>query len=217
MMKKLLPYFFCVLFFSHSAFAVEELILHEDPKFHPTYANRFSFIAGLNPSMTNAADIVNFNFAYAKKMEDYWFDATFLITNGAFNKLTTNNFAATNESDAHLYGTKSSMITFGLGVARESRYSQTLLPFDGMYEVISADLTYNLYKEKTTTKSFSGPGMIAKFSLFKKFNDYVSMGPQLLYNLAVVKRAQDVDTETSSARSLTMSYVTIGFDLSFYL
>lgn len=213
-------YFACFLFFilfSLKAFAVEELIVNEDPKFHPTLENRFSFIAGLNPSMTSAADIINFNFAYAKKMQDYWFDTTFLMTNGAFNKMSTNNAAATGASDSDLYGSKSSMITFGLGVARESRYSQTLLPFDGLYELISADLTYSIYKEKISNKTFSGPGMIAKFSLFKKFNDYVSMGPQLLYNLSVLKRGQEVDTETSSARSLTMSYVTIGFDLSFYL
>lgn len=209
---------FCLLsvIYTSGAFA-EELILNEDAKFTPSFSNRYSFVAGLNPSMTNAADIINFNFSYAKKMENYWFDASFVMTNGAFNKMTTNNFAATASSDADLYGSKSSLVTFGLGVARESNYSQSLLPFDGMYEVISADLTYNLYKEKISAKSFTGPGMIAKFSLFKKFSDYVSMGPQLLYNLAVVKRAQDVDTETSSARSLTMSYVTIGFDLSFYL
>ncbi len=202
---------------TNSAYAIEEIVVREESKFSPTLANRFSFIAGLNPSMTNAADIMNFNFSYAKKMEGYWFDASLIITNGAFNKITTNNFNATTTADADLYGSKSMLTTFGIGVARESRYSQELLPFDGMYEVISADVTYNIYKEKISSKSFTGPGMIAKFSLFKKFNDYVSMGPQLLYNLAVVKRAQDVDTETSSARSLTMSYVTIGFDLSFYL
>lgn len=216
-MKKFLQRI-CLLsaFISSAAFA-EELVLNEDVKFTPSFNNRYSFVGGFNPSMTNATDIINFNFSYAKKMENYWFDASFLMTNGAFNKMTTNNFAATASSDADLYGSKSSMLTFGIGVARESHYAQSLLPFDGMYEVISADLTYNLYKEKVSSKSFSGPGMLAKFSLFKKFSDYVSMGPQLLYNLAVVKRAQDVDTETSSARSLTMSYVTIGFDLSFYL
>jgi hypothetical protein len=216
-MKKWLQFIFGALLLSNCALAVEELVIHEDSKFNPSYENRFSFVTGLNPSMTKATDIINFNFAYTKKMEDYWFDATFLITNGTINKLTTNNFEATGETDTNLYGKKSTMTTFGLGVARESRYSQTLLPFDGMYEVISADLTYNLYKGDVMTKSFYGPGMIAKFSLFKKLNDYVSMGPQLLYNLAVVKRAQELNTETSSSRSLTLSYVTIGFDVSFSL
>lgn len=216
-MKKWLQFIFSTLLFSNSALAIEELVIHEDSKFNPSYENRFSFVTGLNPSMTKATDIINFNFDYTKKMEDYWFDATFLITNGAINKLTTNHFEATGETDDNLYGKKSTMLTFGLGVARESRYSQALLPFDGMYEVISADLTYNLYKGEAMSKSFYGPGMIAKFSLFKKLNDYVSIGPQLLYNLAVVKRAQELDTETSSSRSLTMSYVTVGFDLSFSL
>jgi hypothetical protein len=197
--------------------AVENFSLNTEPVFSPTFLNRVSFLVGLNPSLTKAGDVVNFNASFAKKMEDYWLDTTFMITSGAFNKITTNNAAATGATDDALFDTKSTLTTFGVGVSRESRYSQTLLPFDGMFEVISADITYNLYKETTTGKSFTGPGIIAKFSLFKKFSDYVSMGPQLLYNLAVVKRAQDIDTETSSVRSLTMSYVTIGFDLSFYL
>lgn len=210
-------FIFTLILTMTSAFAVENLTLNTEPVFSPTFQNRVSFLIGLNPSLTKAGDVVNFNASYAKKMEDYWFDTTFIITSGAFNKMTTNNAAATGATDDALFDTKSTLTTFGLGVARESRYSQTLLPFDGMFEVISADITYNLYKETTTGKSFSGPGFIAKFSLFKKFSDYVSMGPQLLYNLAVVKRAQDSDTEMSSARSLTMSYVTIGFDLSFFL
>lgn len=217
MMKSLLKIFITALLMINSAFAVQDLVLNTEPVFNPTFVNRFSFLLGVNPSMTKATDVMNFNFSYAKKMDEFWFDTTFALTNGAFNKITTNNPAATGATNDQLYGQKSTLTTFGLGVAHESRYSQTLLPFDGLYEVMAADVTYNFYKETTSGKSFSGPGMIAKFSLFKKFNDYVSMGPQFLYNLAVVKRAQDVDTETSSARSLTMSYVTIGFDLSIYL
>lgn len=216
-LKKIFKYLIPALFVFNTAHAVEDLVLNTEAAFNPTLQNRFSFLVGVNPSLTKAGDVMNFNFSYGKKLEDYWLDTSFLITNGVFNKLTKNNTNATGATDEQLYNTKSTLTSFGLGIARESRYSQSLLPFDGLYEVISADITYNMYKETTTNKTYSGPGLIAKFSLFKKFSDYFSMGPQFLYNLAVIKRAQDLDTETSSARSLTMSYVTIGFDLSFYL
>lgn len=195
----------------------EELVINSEAAFIPSYHNRFSFMLGLNPNIQKAADVTNFTFSFAKKMEDYWLDTNLFYTSGLFSKLTTNNPSATTLSDEQLADTKSTHLSIGVGIGRETRYSQTLLPISEIYEVMAANLTYNIFKEPTSTKSFTGPGMMAKFSVYKKFSDYVSFGTQFTYNLAVVKRAQDFDTESSSASSLTLSYLTIGFDLSFYL
>lgn len=195
----------------------EELVINSEAAFIPSYHNRFSFMLGLNPNVQKAADVTNFTFSFAKKMEDYWLDTNLFYTSGLFSKLTTNNPSATTLSDEQLADTKSTHLSIGVGIGRETRYTQTLLPISEIYELMAANLTYNIFKEPTSTKSFTGPGMMAKFSVYKKFSDYVSAGTQFTYNLAVVKRAQDFDTESSSASSLTLSYLTIGFDLSFYL
>lgn len=195
----------------------EELVINSEAAFIPSYHNRFSFMLGLNPNIQKAADVTNFTFSFAKKMEDYWLDTNLFYTSGLFSKLTTNNPSATTLSDEQLADTKSTHLSIGVGIGRETRYGQTLLPISEIYELMAANLTYNIFKEPTSTKSFTGPGMMAKFSVYKKFSDYVSFGTQFTYNLAVVKRAQDFDTESSSASSLTLSYLTIGFDLSFYL
>lgn len=208
---------FCLVFSLSRAFAVEELVLKSETAYNPTFHNRFSFMAGVNPSVQKASDVTNFNFSYGKKWDDYWLDTNALITNGVFNKITTNNSAATGLTNDQLVDTKSTMTTFGIGIGRETRYGQTLLPFHDIYEFMAANLTYNIFKENTSGKSFTGPGMIAKFSLYKRFSDYFSVGTQLTYNLAVVKRSSENESESSSNRSLTMSYVTVGFDLSFYL
>lgn len=216
-MKKLNKILFIFILSLNSAMAAEELVINSESTFNPSHTNRFSLLVGVNPSITKAADVTNFTFSYGKKFETYWLDSNLLITNGMFNKITTNNPSATAQTSANLEGTKSTLTTIGVGIGRESRYAQTLLPFKEIYELMAANVTYNLYKETTSGKSFTGPGMIAKFSLYKKFSDYFTAGTQFTYNLAVVKRAQDTDTETSSVRSLTMSYLTVGFDLSFYL
>lgn len=208
--------FFCLLV-SAEAHAVEEFVLHSEPAFNPTYQNRFSFLVGVNPSIQKAGDVTNFIFSFGKKMDNYWFDSNLIITNGIFKKISTNNPSATGLTNDQLVDTKSYMTTIGVGIGRESRYAQTLLPFKDIYELTAADLTYNIYKENTSGKSFTGPGMIAKFSVYKRFSDAFSAGTQLTYNLAVVKRSADNDTENSSTRSLTMSYLTVGFDLSFFL
>lgn len=139
------------------------------------------------------------------------------MTSAFFNKISTNNSLATGLDSSLLYNTSTSLTTLGLGIGRETRYAQTLLPFEEIYELMSADLTYNIFNESVSGKSFTGPGLLAKFSLYKKFSDYMSLGTQFTYNLASVKRAAEVDTETSSSRALTLSYLTLGFDLSFYL
>lgn len=216
-MIKYFKILFLLSLVSTQAHAVEEFLLHSEAAFNPSYQNRFSFMVGVNPSLQKASDITNFTFSYGKKLESYWLDTSFLITNGLFNKITTNNPTATGLTNDQLVGTKSSMTTIGVGIGRESHYAQSLLPFNDIYELMAADLTYNIYKESTSGKSFTGPGMIAKFSLYKKFSDYFSAGTQFTYNLAVVKRSSDDNTENSSVRSLTMSYLTVGFDLSFYL
>lgn len=203
--------------FSTRIFALDELILNSDPSFIPTFQSKFSFMLGLNPSLQKSAELSNLVFAYDRKIDDFWLDASFLITNGAFNKMTTNNPDATGLTNGETIDTKSTLTTFGVGIGRDFHYVKALLPYKGIYEFIAADLTYNIYKERASDKSFTGPGMMAKYSLFKKFSDYFSAGAALTYNLAVVKRSTEKSTENSSQQSLTMSFATIGFDLSFFL
>ena len=217
MNQQFLKFLFLLLIVSTNAFAIEEFSVNSDSSFNPTYKNKFSFLVGINPSVQKASDIENFTFSYGKKNEDYWIDTNIILTNGVFSKITTNNESATGVLGPDVNNTKSSLITIGAGIGRESRYIQSLLPFKDLYELMAADLTYNILNEKVSAKTFKGFGMLAKFSLYKKFSDYVSLGTQFTYNLSAVKRSSDNENEGSSARSLTLSYLTIGFDLSFFL
>jgi len=194
-----------------------ELILNTESTFNPTHENRFSFMAGVNPSLTKSGDMSNFTFSFGKKMDNYWLDTNFAMNKGLFKKFSANNASATGATDDQLEEQQNSLTTIGVGIGRETRYAQTLLPFNDIYELMAANLTYNSYKEDFSGKSFSGPGLLAKFSVYKRFNDYFSAGAHFNYNLAVVKRAQDNDTETNSQRSLTLGFLTMGIDLSFYL
>lgn len=219
-MKKLATNAALILIFSllsSNTFAREELILQKDDSFAPTHTNRFAVMLGLHPSLRSSADVTNVNLSYAKKLENFWIDTNLLITKGKFSRLSANNPSATLATDAQLADQSNTLITIGAGIGRETRYAQTLLPIEDLYELTAANLTYNSYKENLSGKSFSGPGILAKFSLYKKFNDYFSAGTHFNYTLAVVKRSQEFDTETSSQRSLTLGFLTVGIDLSFYL
>lgn len=214
LLKTALPFVCTALIASARA---SELTIRSESTFNPTHTNRFSFMAGVNPSLTKSGDMSNFTFSYGRKLESYWIDTNFAMNKGLFKKFSANNPSATGATDEQLEEQQNSLTTIGVGIGRETRYAQTLLPFDDIYELMAANLTYNSYKEDFSGKSFSGPGLLAKFSVYKRFGDYFSAGAHFNYNLAVVKRAQDVDTETNSQRSLTLGFLTMGIDLSFYL
>lgn len=212
--KILLPVLMTVT--SQNVFAASELVLNTESTFNPSHDNRFSFMLGFNPSLTRSADLSNFAFSYGKQFESYWLDANLLMTKGLFSEFSANNPSATSATDAQLETQENSLTTIGVGIGRETRYAQTLLPFEDIYEFMAANLTYNMYKEDFSGKSFTGPGLLAKFSVYKKFNDYFSAGAHFNYNLSVVER-EKINNETTSARSLTIGFLTIGLDLSFYL
>lgn len=213
-MKKLI---LLLCLFSGIATAQDQLVLNTEPVFVPSLENRFGFVMGFNPSFTEASNVTNFNFSYAHLMTDYWLDTNVSYVKGLFNELSANNPSATGATDADLEEQKNTLISVGVGVGRETRYIQTLFPINNISEMIAADLTYNIYKEGFSSETFYGPGMIAKYSANKRFSDFFSAGAHFNYNLAVVKRANKSEGETSSARSLTIGFITVGFDISFYL
>ena len=214
LLKTALP-FVCTAFMTNAL--ASELTINSDSTFNPTHENRFSFLLGVNPSLSKSGDMSNFTFSYGKKMENYWIDTNLAMSKGLFKKFSANNPSATGATDEQLEEQQNSLTTIGVGIGRETRYAQTLLPFDDIYELMAANLTYNSYKEDFSGKSFTGPGLLAKFSVYKRFGDYFSAGAHFNYNLAVVKRAQEIDTESNSQRSLTLGFLTLGIDLSFYL
>jgi hypothetical protein len=201
--------------FSASLFA-NEFKIRNDSEFNPSLANRFGFTAGANPNFQNLSAISNFNLSYARKRESYWLDFNLQIANGLFNKMTSNNPVATGLSNNQLIDTKASHVSLGIGMMLESNLTQNIFSVANVYETTTAYLTYNQYKVDSLTDSFNGPGIICKFSLLKRSSEFLSYGLNLNYLLAVVK-APVTNTERSSSRSLTLSYLTLGFDLIFTL
>lgn len=216
-MKKL--FLITIFYIFTSSVYSAEFMLNTEPTFTPTFQNRFSLLLGLNPSMTKTNQLKNIHLAYGRNSEaNRWWDFNFTMTKGYMNHMTTNNSSATTLSSSDFNAdTDSTHLALGVGINYETKYIQTLVPFQGMYEVMGASITYNSFKDANALNSFTGPGLIAKYSVLKKLNDYVSFGGNFIYNLAVVKRSQQSDTENSSSRSLTLSYLTIGIDLSFFL
>ena len=217
MFKKQLYILSLLLMMATTVDSAETLDLKSESEFNPSHTSKFSFLYGVNPNLYKLTDISDFTFSYSNQQKDYWFDSNLSVTRGIFKKISTNSYSATGVLNNDINDSSRNLITFGAGVARKTTYIRDLLSWDSWYEMSGANLTYNMFKESVSSKNFTGFGILTKFGLYHKSSDYFSYGTQFLYRLAVVKRAADYNTETSSPRSLTLSHLSLGIDLSFFL
>jgi hypothetical protein len=207
----------CFSFCSLYSYA-KEFEVNGEERYVSNYDNRFGFDLGINPSLLHAQDVKKFQFSFAKKIEDQWLDLNVTYSSGALAKMGENNFTATNLDDTAFHQLNSTnYLAFGAGITLETEYAKNILPFKNIFETSTAAFTYNILKDNNLNSTFIGPGMMAKFALLNKFSNAISLGANFVYNLAVVKRSQNNDLETSSMRTLTLSHFTIGVDFNFYL
>lgn len=208
-MKSLLYLIFLIANISSAS----ELALSNTNEYTPSLHNRFTIMASANPNPAQLASLNTISASYATKLTNYWLDFNFQASSGMFQKMTMNNTLATGSTDVNLYDARSTHSSIGIGAMLESKYAQVFFNSDSVFETSSAHLTYNIFKAGSVSSTFTGPGLMTKFALCKKFSDVFSFGANLNYQLASVKRASNADTETSSAQSLTISYVTLGLEL----
>lgn len=198
--------------------SIEDFNLQQQNPFVNTDKTRIGIFGGVHPNLTSNDRLLMLGISYARRYSSFWLDTTVAHTYGAFRRFSSNNPSATGAASLdELASEKNTNLTFGLGLGYESQYTSDFFSIPHFYEFIAADLTYNIYKEKFSGKTFTGPGLIAKFSSYKKFGNAASIGMHLNYALAMVKRSQDNDSEDSSERSLTLGTFVLGLDMSFYL
>ena len=179
----------------------------------PSLSNRFSIFGAVNPNPGQLTSLSTISASYATKLSTYWLEFNLQASSGMFQKMTMNNALATGLTDTALYDSRSTHSSLGVGAMLESNYARIFFNSESLYETSSAYLTYNMFKAGPVSSTFTGPGIMTKFSLCKKFTDVFSLGANLNYQLASVKRASNAATEPSSAQSLTVSYVTLCVEL----
>ena len=199
-----------ILFFTNVH--ASEYSLNNTNEYSPTLSNRLSLMTGINPNPRQMTSLNSLSASYAIKRSVYWLDFMFLSSSGLFQKMTMNNTAATAQTDAQLFDVRSTHMAVGVGAMIDSSYSRILFNSDNWYETSSAYITYNTFKNSSLTSTYTGPGLITKFSVCRKLTDLVSFGANMNYLLASVKRPAETTIENSSSQSLTISYLTLGLE-----
>lgn len=177
--------------------------------------NRTSFIYHVNNDLTALTNIQTLEFNYAHRFELAWVEFFGLRTAGKFAELTDNNPSDGADTD-ELRDTDDQVLAFGAAISYRSDWVQELVGSDKMFTTTSAGLGWYNYTQNLRVKSYSGPGLKCDFGLHRRSSRSFHYGLKMSYHLADVKRAAEFEGETSSQRNQVLSWLTFGFDLSFY-
>lgn len=182
-------------------------------------SSRFSAIFRTNFNVQKMDGLRSFEAIYAKKMELFWAEFIVKKTTARYECLTKNNDNVS-PSNSDLEQSNSDLLTLGLGLSLRSDIIQDVLGdiinTDRFFETTSAALTYNRLNDTYRSETFSGPGFQADYGIHYRAYPSFHIGPRFSYNLALVKKSASEEGQTSINRSLTLSWVTLGLDFSFY-
>lgn len=176
---------------------------------------KYSFLFHVNSDLKDIADISTFEFIYGFKRDFGWIDFSIAKTSGEFQELTENN-PSLGALSQELMEERGGVLTLGLGVGFRTNYVRHLIAMDTLYETVAASLTYNQFDETFRGEKFSGPGIKADFGIHKRTSESFHFGAKMSYNLAHVKKAQEFEGQNSAARSLLLTWLSLGLDLTFY-
>lgn len=177
--------------------------------------NRTSFLYHLNNDATDLTGIQTLEFIYAYRFELAWVEFFALRTSGRFEEMTDNN-PGDGGGSVQLRETDESVLAFGASLSYRGTWIQDLVNSDKMFTTTSAGLGWYNMTENFRVKSYSGPGLKADFGLHRRSSSSIHYGVKMSYHLAHVERSAEFEGETSSQRSLVLSWLSFGFDLSFY-
>lgn len=176
---------------------------------------RTSFHLLANHDLASVTGLYSLEFIYAHRFESLWWEFVASKTSAKFGEISQRNSELALALD-DLESTQEDLISLGMGVGFRNSWIQNLIRYDDIFSTTSAALTYNKFSENFIGRDYSGPGLRADFGIHKRSSTRMHYGFKMSYNLAQVKRAKQVDTEDSASRSLTLSWLSAGLDISFY-
>jgi hypothetical protein len=179
--------------------------------------SRISLLYHINADLMSAADISTFEGIYAKKFEFAW--AEFFVNKSTLKirEITSYNSSAFKSTSEELINDEGSdFINFGAGLSYRTSAIQHLINSDSWFESVGASLGYAQLSNTPSDTKFSGPSLKADFGVHNRSSKFFHLGMKFSYNLASVKRSRENETEDGSARALTLSWVSMALDLSYY-
>lgn len=176
---------------------------------------RYSFLYHFNSDLLSFTTISSFEFIYGLKKDFGWLDFTVSKSSARFDEVTENN-PALGASSEELEENSLGILTLGIGLSYRTNYIRHIFRSNTLYETVGAFITYNQVDDSVRSESFSGEGLKADFGIHNRVSESFHIGGKMSYNLAHVKKSIEFEGESSSSRSMLLSWVSFGLDFTFY-
>lgn len=172
--------------------------------------NRLSLVYHFNKDFSSLAGIQNIEGIFAKKISSYWVELFAFQLSAKHSEI----FASGTSLDQG--DSDDSIFAFGASVSYRGDWVQDFLGSNNLYSMTSAGIGYYNYTNNFTEDSYKGVGLKCDFGMHYRTSATFHYGMKMTYHLAPMTRAAEFEGEPSSARSVTASWLSLGFDLSLY-
>ncbi len=177
--------------------------------------HRFSLLIHANQDPKGLTDILAFEAIYAHRLKAVWLEFFIQQTKARFGEIAQPT-TALGTDPVKQQASQDTINMIGGGIMHRSSWVQNLIDSDKVFTSTSANFSYSSLSDELLQKEFKGAGLKADFGLHRRSSRTMHYGIKMSYHLAKLKRPQEFETETSSQRTLLLTWLTFGFDLSFY-
>lgn len=166
--------------------------------------SKLSLVYHINPSVSfsSFADVTKISTieaAYTSKMQNFWLNFVFQRTSASVEKII---------DTPPVLGSTDSIITFGVGLYQRFHLFDNFFKNNLLYESIEANLTYNLISNNSEELNYNGIGLKSDFGVYYRSTAKLHYGMKLSYNLISAKNSKELTRD--------LSWISLGFDISFY-
>jgi hypothetical protein len=174
---------------------------------------KFSIVPNINTNPYKLFNILTLDLAISKKYsEDLWLEGIFTFGKFVYNSISQIN--ATNPVDHD--EENETFTSFGIGIGRRTTYLRDFIYSENFYETIQAYFNLARFHENFLNQNFFGPGLRADYGMHYRFSESMHFGFKISYNIYAVRRSESFENEPASPRHLSLSWLSLGTDLSFY-
>ena len=201
-----------------------DLGIKNQRKYTGTDHNKLAIAGHISSQYEHLDNLMGFEINYLRRSSSYdkiWWGAQFFSLNAKFDAITQNHNpgnSANTGSEAQNQrpnGTDNSLMGAGLGMSYRFKLLLDFWNTEDVFETVDVFANYLMLNEKFIDKSYMGYGLTASYGLHKRSGTSFFYGGKLSYNLASVTR-EAINGENRNNRSLTLGWLSLGFELGVF-
>lgn len=179
--------------------------------------NRFNFSLLFNADIRDLTDVFYAEAAFGLFLKENKYLDIFINTQSNKYGVMSERAADISVDPETLDDTKESFFSFGLGPTYRTFFIRDLIPIKNLFETIHAGVGLGWFFEDRSNEGYFGPGLKTELGIHYRASKNVHFGTKLTWNHFWVKRDERFVDEPQGIRTLSLTWLALGFDIAIYL